>query len=65
MMSVYGGYPLGLFLKKNHKNNKLYLSIVNIYYDHNRGYTVHKTWYRPVSDRQWKPELQINLTQKR
>lgn len=35
---------LAYFLKKNHKNNKVYLSIVNSYYDHNRGHTVHETY---------------------
>ena len=36
--------PLAYFLKKNFKNNKLYLSIVNSYYDHDRGHTVHETY---------------------
>ena len=35
---------MAYFLKKNFKNNKLYLSIVNSYYDHDRGHTVHETY---------------------
>lgn len=35
---------MAYFLKKNRKNNKVYLSIVNSYYDHQRGHTVHETY---------------------
>lgn len=37
------GYFMAYFLKKVNRNGKVYLSIVNSFYDGDRGHTVHKT----------------------
>lgn len=44
MVSCFGGVLMAYFLKKNKKKDKLYLSIVNSYYDSVRKQTVHETY---------------------
>ena len=44
MVSALGYSFMAYFLKKCSKNGKCYLSIVNSFYDGERGHTVHETY---------------------
>lgn len=41
---LFGGVSMAYFLKKNKKKDKVYLSIVNSFYDSSRRQTVHETY---------------------
>lgn len=41
---IWQGFRMAYFLKKCTKKGKVYLSIVNSFYDPERGYTAHETY---------------------